>query len=124
MQLETYLWGFAPVAPLFAVYLLAVVLGLVNLPTHRAAAAFTALGGTFGMLVMIGANVTQYILWEKSTNFSKTIEANIRLSRSVDIGAGVLYAVSMLVILSAVFVGRKPKRRQGVPAEPAPHRAD
>lgn len=112
VQIDNILWGVASATPLFIVYLLAAVLGLINLRTYSPAARYAALGGMTGVLVMISTFILQQLLWANVAKPGGDFESTILLSRVVGIVANIVLAVGMAMIVYAVFVGRKPAPRE------------
>jgi hypothetical protein len=111
MKFDNTLWLVAAIAPSLIVYLLAAILGLVNLGKHKSAALFALLGGGMAGLVSVSAAVARELLWANQNANGGNVEGTLTLVRFITLGANVVEAVGMGMIVFAVFVGRKQVRR-------------
>lgn len=111
MQLSNVLWSVAFAAPQVIVYLIAVILGLVNLSRHKSPALFTLLGGLIAAVVVVSATVVRELLWANARTAGGDMEGTANLTRFISIGSLVVEAVGMAMIVFAVFAGRKTVRR-------------
>ena len=111
MSMSNVLWAVAFAAPQVIVYLIAVVLGLVNLSRQKSPALFSLLGGLIAAVVVVSGTVIRELLWANARTAGGDMEATANLTRFISIGSLVVEAVGMAMIVFAVFAGRKPVRQ-------------
>lgn len=102
-------WPIVYSIPLLIVYLLAAVLGFINLQKHKPAARIAMFGGMMAGLACISSLVAQSVLWTNMTGW--TLESLVAASNFVGIGARVVEAVGVAMIVFAVYTGRKQAAR-------------
>lgn len=95
--------------PLLIVYLLAAVLGFINLQKHKPAARIAMFGGMIAGLACVSSLVVQLVLWTNMTGW--TLETLVAASNFVGIGARVVEAAGMAMTVFAVYAGRRPAAR-------------
>ena len=110
MSMSNVLWAVAFAAPQVIVYLIAVILGLVNLSRQKSPALFSLLGGLIAAVVVV-RTVIRELLWANARTAGGDMEATANLTRFISIGSLVVEAVGMAMIVFAVFAGRKPVRQ-------------
>lgn len=107
-ELKNILMGLLHITPFLLVYLLAAIMGMVNLNRHKTPALLAMLGGMLAGVVMLGSFIFFRVMYAQLDKGD--IEDHQKMFAMLDvvgIGTGLLEAVGTGMIVFAVFAGRK-----------------
>jgi len=110
MELSRVLIGLAHSAPALIVFLVAGIVGMINLNRYKTPALLVMLGGLVGGLTLFGSVTVRELMWANAQK-EGNIEAVATLTSVIGIAGNVIVAVGISMFVFAVFVGRKPGAR-------------
>lgn len=104
MELKHVVTSLIAQAPFLIVYLLAFIIGIVNLGKHKKAGMLVMLGGLIAGLVNLVTTISRPFLMEKFYDS----EAGESLSTGFNCGCGLFEAVGVALVVFGAFAGRQP----------------
>ncbi len=110
MELSNLLWRIAHGAPWLIVYLIAGIMGLVFLNKCKTPALLALLGSLLAGVTTVVTLIVSELMWAGARE-NGDIKATADITRIISVGANLLEAIGMGMIVFAVFAGRKQVRR-------------